>query len=73
MEINAKNITHNKYYADFKDFSAAISKFLYYDINKLTDVLPQRLKDNFHILKPVFLQAGRCIYIPILCMIILKC
>jgi hypothetical protein len=52
-----ENVTHNKYYADFKEFSAVISKFLYYDINQLTDVLPQRLKDNFHILKPVFLQA----------------
>jgi hypothetical protein len=58
-----KNVTHNKYYAAFKDCSAAISKFLYYDINQLTDVLPQRLKIIFTFLSPFFCKRlSRCVY-----------
>ncbi len=47
-----KNVTHNQYYATFKDFADAILTFLTQTVPKNFSRFSSQITDNFHVLDP---------------------
>jgi hypothetical protein len=47
-----RHVTHNKCYASFKDFSAAMLNFLHKDVPENWGKLCDDLSDNFRIINP---------------------
>ena len=56
-KIIKENVTHNKYYSHFSEFQKAIRSFFTEKITQIQPILASRLKDNFHIINPIFLQT----------------
>jgi hypothetical protein len=47
-----RNVTHNKCYATFKDFSNAMLKFLRVDVPKSWGTYCDEVTDNFRVIDP---------------------
>ena len=47
-----KHITHNKCYANFKDFSAAVLTFVRHDVPRNWNQYCDQVTDNFRIIDP---------------------
>ena len=47
-----RNVTHNKCYATFKDFSAAMLKFLREDVPRNWRTYCDEVTDNFRVIDP---------------------
>lgn len=56
-KIMRENVTYNKYYKHFADFASAIRYFFTEKILTMQHILTTRLKDNFHVIHPLFLQT----------------
>lgn len=50
-KVMRERVTYNKYYEKFADFSKAIKNFFYEDIPKITEILINRINDNFQVIK----------------------
>ena len=47
-----KHVTHNKCYASFRDFSAAVLSFLRYDVPRNSNTSCDQVTDNFRVINP---------------------
>jgi transposase len=56
-KILRENVTYNRYYATFKEFSDAVTEFFEKKIFEMPDILKARINDRFHIIKPDFVQV----------------
>jgi len=50
--LTHKNVTHNKCYASFKDFSIAILTFLRHDVPRNWNIYRDQVTDNFRVINP---------------------
>jgi len=56
-KIMREHVTYNRYYKHFSEFQNAIRTFFNEQITTLQPSLLRRLRENFHIIHPVFLQT----------------
>ncbi len=58
-DVMHKNLTHNKSYAEFRDFKAAIMTFLVQDVPRRWDDFLDSVTDNFRVIDPTELRVSR--------------
>jgi transposase len=54
-KLMREHVTHNRYYPCFSDFKQAVTHFFDHQIHQIKDTVARRLRDNFQIIKPVFM------------------
>lgn len=53
-KVMREHVTHNRYYPCFNDFKEAVNHFFEHQIHEIQATLARRLRDNFQIIRPVF-------------------